>query len=388
MAPKARCPVRAGFLATVSVFVLLCGRPQVVAGQWQLSAQPTLSIDAFDREGKEADGVRFGRIAGVVRLSTGTIAVADASNLTIALFTPQGALIRSTGRIGEGPGEFRTIASLRLCPADTLLVFDPALRRLTVFGPEGRLARTIDLGRTSPGIRPYDVWCTSRGSILALNRTASPPSAIGPHRPAAALLLLTPGGALDRELDRLPGPERYFDGRQDFPRPLGRRTVVAVAGAMVYAGTEEVAKARDSIAIRAYHLPDGASRMFRAGARRIPITARLVDRFIDEQIGFDDSGSNAANRRAYLRALDYPAFLPAYIRILAEHDGRIWVEGYRAPGAATRTWRVYQPDGHLLATVTVPGSLELSVVEPRGALGIWRDADGTESIRLYGLVRE
>lgn len=70
----------------------------------------------------------------------GTVYVADTKPAAIKVYTPDGKFVRSIGREGEGPGEFR-VAFLGLHGA-SLVVHDPQLARTTVFDTAGTLVRS------------------------------------------------------------------------------------------------------------------------------------------------------------------------------------------------------------------------------------------------------
>ncbi|MFC1559316.1 6-bladed beta-propeller [Gemmatimonadota bacterium] len=82
------------------------------------------------------------RPSGFVRLSDGTFLVADSGNHRIAVFNSDGDYVRSFGREGDGPGEFRWIARLRTY-GNQVLVFDAMLRRTYSFQPDGLLLDSV-----------------------------------------------------------------------------------------------------------------------------------------------------------------------------------------------------------------------------------------------------
>src|SRR5688572_12148852 len=68
--------------------------------EWTVSAEPVLRIGLLD-------GPReflFDRIAGVTRLSDGTIVVLNAGDGQLRFFSRDGSHLRSVGGIGGGPG--------------------------------------------------------------------------------------------------------------------------------------------------------------------------------------------------------------------------------------------------------------------------------------------
>lgn len=55
---------------------------------------------------------------------------------TLSVFAPDGRFLRSLGRAGGGPGEFRGIGSVFVLPGDSLVVFDWESSRYSIFSPQ------------------------------------------------------------------------------------------------------------------------------------------------------------------------------------------------------------------------------------------------------------
>lgn len=70
----------------------------------------------------------------------GRLYVADQSPTVIKVFGPDGRLIRTIGREGEGPGELRS--PILAMHETSLVVFDPRLARISVFDTSGRFIRS------------------------------------------------------------------------------------------------------------------------------------------------------------------------------------------------------------------------------------------------------
>lgn len=64
---------------------------------------------------------------------------------TVRVFNQDGRFLASFGRTGAAPGEFTARPDLVMGPGDSLIAIDRAARRATVFDPEYRVARTIQL---------------------------------------------------------------------------------------------------------------------------------------------------------------------------------------------------------------------------------------------------
>lgn len=59
----------------------------------------------------------------------------------VARYSPQGRLLGTSGKRGQGPGEFISITSIHVAAGDSILVHDARLQRVTVLSPEGRYVR-------------------------------------------------------------------------------------------------------------------------------------------------------------------------------------------------------------------------------------------------------
>jgi hypothetical protein len=64
----------------------------------------------------------------------------------VGIFDAHGRFERTLAPIGDGPGEFRRASAVSFGSGDSVFVFDPVHRRITVFGPEpGRFVRTFGI---------------------------------------------------------------------------------------------------------------------------------------------------------------------------------------------------------------------------------------------------
>lgn len=92
----------------------------------------------------------------------------------IHVFDRAGAFVRSVGRRGGGPGEYRYIRALHVTPGDTVHVFDVEHRRWTVLSADFEVLRTNRL----PGhIFDGDVIRLADGRLVLNSRVPSPESA-------------------------------------------------------------------------------------------------------------------------------------------------------------------------------------------------------------------
>ena len=102
---------------------------------WKLVLERTIQPD-------EGTPGMLGSPTEVVLFADGRVAVAEGqSKIGILLFDAQGRYSRRLGRDGEGPGEFQSVAVAGY--ADTLVIQDHRLARLTLLGLDGKLIRSF-----------------------------------------------------------------------------------------------------------------------------------------------------------------------------------------------------------------------------------------------------
>ncbi|MFS8636691.1 MAG: 6-bladed beta-propeller [Gemmatimonadota bacterium] len=118
----------------------------------------------------DGPGALSGPVASIAVDSKGRYYVADhLQNYQILVYEPNGKFRGIIGRRGEGPGEYRNIASVHIGPGDTLHVFDGGTRRYTVLGPDWSVVRM----RPFPG-SVIEAASTSSGEIVVSARIMTP----------------------------------------------------------------------------------------------------------------------------------------------------------------------------------------------------------------------
>jgi hypothetical protein len=112
-----------------------------------LACQPDVTIGAVDGDVP----CNLSGVTDAIRLSDGTIVVADGSSGQVRYFDGNGRL-RSVGQRGRGPEEFQWLRRIFLVGGDTLAACDPFQFRITVFAPDGALVRTFVTGRVDSAV--------------------------------------------------------------------------------------------------------------------------------------------------------------------------------------------------------------------------------------------
>ena len=106
----------------------------------------------------------FGSIEGGVRLEDGGIVVADEQSYEVRRFDARGRHVWTSGRQGQGPGEYEGVRLLRGCPGTAITLFDWHFDRITRLDRDGNVIDTRKLAGTecdptaTPPARRTAIW--------------------------------------------------------------------------------------------------------------------------------------------------------------------------------------------------------------------------------------
>jgi len=77
-----------------------------------------------------------------------------------------------------------------------------------------------------------------------------------------------------------------------------------------------------------------------------------------------------------------------YRVVRLDRGGYLWVEGRIDSASVRRPWSIYDPQGRLVGRAATLASFEPHEIGKDFMLGRWRDGNGIEHIRMYGLERD
>ena len=375
--------MRAAAVGAFATTSLLLDAAQGLQGQqpgYRMDQRPSLVVS--DHSG----GVPFVSLVGSVTLSNQSIWAVDEGESRATLYSPAGRPIKSIGRQGGGPGEFRTISWLGLCTPDTLSIFDAAQGRVSRIDAEGKLVDVSPVSMSGIGVvlptgaPVYELFCSRGGRVAAVSwPVGPPPSEPGPHR--GTVRVATASGFKEplRELGTFPGPERYRFARSDGPRPFGKRLHVALSSTRLFVGSA------DSFFVEAFDL---------AGARQRPaaatVPAKKFDRANEDYLlstMFRKATAPADRQRAKVALAEhkFPEWYPAYTKLLVDTSDRLWVQLPSSLGDTVQQWYAFDERGRTIARLAVPVALQLHEIGNAHVMGRWTEADGTESLRRFAV---
>jgi hypothetical protein len=356
------------------------GRAWVAGEPWTVEATPILDLST------SGDGVshQFFRVVDATRLPDGEIWVAQADE--VRLFSSQGQHLRTLGRRGDGPGEFRFIGRVELIAPDTLLVFDRGLRRATLFGPKWEVVHTVPID-VYP-IRP-DRFEVLGGRFVVVEprsmRQEEEPR-LGLHRlPATVLSVSRSGVALDT-LAIVLGEEfnlrRMADDVLAYADVFfGRDAHLAVHGRQVMVGDGR------ELGFRVLNEEGEVEQIVRA-AYDVTLTPEMVEAetsacLLDARTREDSS---------FVYSLPVPETRAAYRDLKVDPTGAVWLEEQRGncvymTTPSAQRWEVFGSDGVWLGQVSLPARFEVFEIGRSYILGVFRDQLDVERVQVLALRR-
>lgn len=354
--------------------VIACGRTERGTDQQDIS---TWSVHPLFALG-DSSAIELQPVASVAWLPDGRLLVVDAGARSLLLVDSTGRSATQLGRVGAGPGEYRSPNSLAVL-GDTIVLQDPQNARLGLFrangawvnshsvppisGPQIRLYRVPGQEFYAVGVQSNDK-SKSQLTFIRYNATGPKDTLLRPHPPESPNASAMCRGS-DRGLHFFSSPW----GATHLEHPGPNRTILSA-----------VSSAYDIIArgMRG----DTAAR-FRGSATQYPITDAEWD-------------SATTDFRAYLakdpsaqcntRSLERPSVKPVIRSFFWGDDGHLWVERYDSVGF---TFDVFDDRNQLIASIKAPD--RVADVEPhvsRNRLVIVApSADGGHVVRAFRIVR-
>ncbi len=317
-------------------------------------------------------GQGFGVIVQALGNSSGVI-VADGSQQAIFFFDRAGRLVRTVGREGAGPGEFRSLRWLGWCPDGTLVAFDALLSRLSFLDSQGVWGRQTGapmwLGVNNP------ISCGVEGQLTSL---IARPTALQPKGQVTRVpAVIVQGREIPDTLLTLEGTAYYFAGRTPgyIDQPLGATAVVSTSGDWLVAGDT------DRNIVYRIHLPSGRLDSIQLDLPKIRVSAEAWEEAKSSRLAAEPLTRTRELLRAVLSETPRPELAAGFTALLAGPDGSLWV---RPTGRGTVTaWRWYNLLGIQRGILRLPSNVFPTEIGKEYLLGIERREDGSEAVVWY-----
>jgi hypothetical protein len=360
---------------SAGVRIVVNPAPDAAGPRFTLSAEPLATIGVVEG----APEYQLTR-ASAVRLSDETIVVFNGGTQELRFYDATGQYLRTVGREGEGPGEFKQASLAGRLAGDSVLVLDGGSSRVTVVGPGGEV-RSYPLS-SELGFAPVLEGALANGRMLFALRTLpnfqAPPGVL---RESQAVAWLEPSGSVQR-LGEFPGMEVSRVGGAAFPVPLAPGMAVAANGGRAAVGDNA------TYSVNVYDDTGTLLQVVRLNRPPTPAQPGDFELGLPAILRLDSAGGRRQTSfTVTLDQMPHHETLPAYGDVRLDYAGNLWVGDYAVEWLAQpRTWSMFDPEGIYVGRLEVPDrSTVLDIGEDWILLRTLDDLD-VERVVLYGLT--
>lgn len=166
-----------------------------------VAAAETVELKERWRVGGDDDEVLFGVITDIIAGRDGSFYMLDSQLTEIKVYDPKGGYLRTIGREGEGPGEFRLAFNLMLLPNGDIGVLQAFPSKFVGLTPAGEPAEAFSLPESEGAGFKVLFMAQNAGSDIGVVYGFNAP-AEGGFTQTAVLSLFDGKGASERELFR------------------------------------------------------------------------------------------------------------------------------------------------------------------------------------------
>ena len=303
--------------------------------------------------------------------------IVDGNSREVRVFSATGEFQASFGGQGDGPGEFRTLRRIENA-GDTLLAFGGA--RVTVVAPDLSVVRTFGVDRFTTDVHYLD----GRAILPELNRPVLPQDGLTGlvWRPEPLVLFDLEGTLID-SIGETRGHEVHVSSEDGFrtAAPLfGRASRIATLGQRILRGSSEMMQVEEldmsGNLVRILRIPDYPLDLSdaRIAAERDSILDGIPPGHFFRGVLEETPGSETR---------------PAYVDILVDPSGAVWLELHRGESEQDQPqeWLVVDADWTWLGTVGIPDGFSVSDVTMDAVLGVREDELGVEHPQVLRLTR-
>jgi hypothetical protein len=360
---------------------------------------PAIVAEEVGRVGSVDDpDIGFSRIGGIAIDGQGAVYVLESQDRQIRVYDEDGSHIRTFGREGAGPGEFRN-ARLIGFRHDTLAVGDASLGRITLFSRTGEVLETLPVPpvwlEPTPGVMLMvePVRFRREGFSTTVTRMMMPPE---PPRDS----FLVPQVAVDRSgrisdtlrFDRwgLSDP-RVRVGRLDVRVPPSPpATPLYIDGEHdTYVVERPVATAGDQATFTVTRVADSGDTIYRQQIRYRPLAfpATFVDTIVVGAVRpylRNQQADSGAVDNAIRRALNLPPYQPPVTHGRIGADGVLWLRLHE-DGTDQHQWILLEPEGRIRGAVVLPRNVTIHWSSGEHAWAAVRDESDVPWLVRYHL---
>lgn len=311
------------------------------------------------------------RVRDIAWLGDDRILIAN-DETEIRVYDLQGALVRTMGGEGQGPGEFQHILGVEVTSEGLVAVSDFTKRGITLLDSLGAFVADV----RTPGFFPFDGrlmedrwWVGKLGNV-----TSDDPSR--PERQVDSVLAVDLETGRMETWIRIPGPYVHWESRVG-GRPTARARAFSPTPRVALVDPVIVTATGEHYEYREWGVGGALRRIVRADVPAGAVTEDMRERVRRQ------SEEQAANRPPQFDLVDVVHDSTAVVNgILRDDAGRTWI--WRR-GSEPYTWDVFGSDGLFLVRATWPADFYPRVIGRDRVLGSRRDSLGIEYVQLRAL---
>ncbi len=355
---------------------------EIVTNERTFAEVPLRTIaDAFERE--LADEALY-QVTAVLPGPDGGIYVGLNGSGSVLLFDAAGTRVSTFGRMGDGPGEFRSIGSLVPLHGDSLGVYDPLQKRLTVVDPLGGAPRVVSLDELAPGGGWSRLLPLNSGLALVGEAGPGGGSDHGVYRNRESSYRIDLDGQVQAKYGDFPGLQAFFSNGMMGRAPFGALLASSTSGDQFIVGTGEGPE------LRVYGPAGDLTRIVRWADVDRTVTRERMSQYVDFMLSLAPP-EQASAMRSQIAGMPFAPQMPAYSDVLGAPGGAIWVGEYPGPEAelppgraqAARQWVVFGPDGAIQERLQTPRGFMPFALAENLVWGVYQNEMDVESLRAY-----
>lgn len=330
------------------------------------------------------------RVTAILPRADGHFIVVNAGTSELRFYDNTGRRYAAVGRRGQGPGEYQRIQAAGWLANDSIAVFDPGARRISILNPTGEFVRSIALRPPfEGGGAPTSMVPLRTGTLLVgyseIQRIAPQPTPI--YFRQRVFEYSTTGVIRDSTGWSLASSEHFVQatvpnmgGVAYWNLAFGRVMTLRPDSATVLGGDGS-----DWTVERM--MPTGAA-VTRYRVLRAVASVTETDRADYRRSALEGTqGQQREVAERMARDMPFPARKPAYRRFEVDDAGHIWIERYPEHGEEQSLWLRIDTRGRETIAVRWPPRFRPLAFRRSFAYGVWRDDDDVEHVHVYAISR-
>lgn len=379
-------PVSTTTTDSAGVVITTIGEGLDAVPRWEVDTNARVTLASPDSTG-------FVFVSAAHWVSDGRVLVADARQRRLQLYDSSGRHLRTIGRDGDGPGEFRGMMTVSVV-GDTIGVWDLSARRFSLLTVDSGFRRLIPTPKKpSDYDTPREIWITSGVRPLTYWLSAEWP---GPLPQGTRIRKWQFSGqlALSDTLARTLSSSPTFNGiysgqveRGDARQLFSNMPFIAPAADRVAYGSGETFEVR---------LADRdlvTQRIVRWALADEPLTDAEVARARERLFASMPPGAPRAKIEEAVNNIVAPELLPkvrpAISRALWDDAGRLWLGRFNAPTrgfAEASDWVVLDATARPVGRIRLPELARLESVRENELLVSVRDSVDMQTVQVWRVV--